>query len=734
MTKILRIIFYIYMIFIVFLSLADIIYPVNELKYVRSCSKLILDKDYNVINSMVSPDGYWRFRAEKDEIPELIKKSVCLFEDKYFYGHYGVNPFSMAKAVFHNLFNKRKIGGSTITMQLARMAGGRDRTYSSKIVEIFRAFQLERKYTKDELLTMYLNTAPYGGNIEGIKTAAYFYFGKNLKNLTVSEVAALTLVPKNPNSNRPDKSDDLNFKKNFVLKKMFESALIDEKTYKSAVLENLTSKRKSVPYLVPHLANREEIKYSESNEIVTAIDMELQKYVESVIFKAVRDNEDRNVHNSAAIVINNKTMLVEAYAGSNDFYDTEYGGQNDGVKMMRSPGSALKPFVYALALENGLITPKQRVFDISLSMGGYFPENFDKVYNGIVSAEDALQRSLNVPAIDLDRSLKENGLHNLLVRSKISSVNKDKNYYGQSISIGGVDISLENLARLFTAFSNNGVCRSVRLYKNQPVDAPVHIIDDGAAYIVSEILAGADRAEIGSFWQSASGVGKVAFKTGTSSKFRDFVTVGYNSGYTVAVWLGNFSGESAEPGSGLMIASTSVIDIFNYLTSKKESEWMQAPYKVYKKEICTDAYIKKGAGCMNIEEDYVIEGVVLPECRLPDVEKRAWLLQKGYVSSGADFKTDGCGEKSLKPVIADPADNIVYIFNPLVPISHRKQTIQCYTGLNDNKVYWFLNGKFLFEAESGEKKFITFEIGENVLSCVDTAGGRSFVNVSVEKR
>ncbi|HET9434448.1 MAG TPA: transglycosylase domain-containing protein, partial [Chitinophagaceae bacterium] len=359
-------------------------------------STIITDKNGEVINAFLTKDEKWRMKTELTEISPLLRKTIIAKEDRYFYYHPGINPVAVVRAAFKNMFRmKRTSGASTITMQVARALEPRKRNIGSKLIEMFRAFQLEWKYSKDEILQLYLNLVPYGGNLEGVKAASLLYFSKNPDHLSLAEITALSIIPNRPSSLVIGKNNDLIInERNRWLKKFSTDKVFTEKEIEDALSEPLTATRNTVPHFAKHLSNKlfKQGPYSYK----THLDLNTQLKTEKIVEDYIRAQRLRNINNGAVMIIDNKTHKVIAYVGSANFNDTTDAGQVNGAAATRQPGSTLKPLLYAMCMDEGYLTPKMMMNDVAVNYNGYAPENYDQKYNGYVTAEYALEHSLNI--------------------------------------------------------------------------------------------------------------------------------------------------------------------------------------------------------------------------------------------------------------------------------------------------------------------------------------------------
>ena len=680
----------------------------DKLELKISYSKIYLFDNGEPMMMKLSDDGFWRFHVKNDEIPSLLKKSILVFEDKYFYYHPGVNPFSIIRAVYENLKGNR-IGASTITMQVARMFKPKKRTYINKLREILNAIQIEMNYSKDEILNFYFNKAPYGGNIEGLKAASYFYFGKKPQNLTISEIAILTTIPKNPNKNRPDKQKNLIKKRNIVLKRMFENHLITKEQFIRAKKEPIVSIKKNPAFNCPQYANRLKID-NETLYIKTSINEKLQNFIRELLKVEVKKRNSQGIFNGAAIVIDNKNMQIKSYVASNDFFDKKHGGENDGIMMKKSPGSTLKPFVYTLALDEGLITMQKRLLDMPLSYNGYVPKNYLKIYNGLITASEALKLSLNAPVVDIQNQLGKNSLYELLERAGIPLAFSKKRY-GLSIALGGLDISLLDLTKLYTILANSGKLKNVS-------GESKNLLSPGATYLVSSVLSENYRNSLDGYWDSSPDIPRFAFKTGTSADAKHLYTIGYTPEYTIGVWFGNFDGNKPYVQlSGLKVVADVLSHIFKYINSNiKKNTWYNKPDSLTYKNVCT-AYTNI-CNKNNLSSELVIKDVLI-KCMKLNTQKINFLINLGEIGSIEDLIKNDCYKylKYRPPEIISPANNEEFIFNRLIPKEFQVVKILCksYSGENDVDIY-------LDSKPVKNNSFVQPGEGLHILQCIDKNG------------
>ena len=703
----------------VFLIL-DQIYPLNLDALKKDEAKILLDKNGEIINMKLSSDGIWRFHEQS--FPNSLKQCVVLFEDRYFYYHFGVNFASIFRAFFHNLRSDNRIGASTITMQVARMLEPSDRSYKNKIREIFRAFQLELHFSKDEILNLYLNLAPYGGNIEGAKAASFFYFGKELNELSYAQAALLSTIPKNPNKNRLDRVSNINALKNRVIKMLYKANLIDLSAFKRAQAEPFKNVRIRAVVNASDYAN-----VAFKNQISKAsLDLNLQKDMLKILKDAMFSLKAKNANNAAAVVIDNKKMSVVAFIGSHDEYARD--GKNSALNMKRNTGSTLKPFIYSLALDSGLITPNSQLIDTQIYINEYVPKNFSNDFLGLVSAKDALNFSLNIPVINLDLKLKDNSLYELL--EKVNLVDENKEFYGSSIVLGSAEMSLIDLAHLYTIYANGGVYRPLEFagknYKNE--DKNITLISPQSAYLTAKMMSEASRSYLKNAWQYAQNTPKIAFKTGTSANSRDLYAIGVDEDYTIAVWVGNFNAEKTDKLTGLNDVSKIVFDMFKITAQRQNLEFMSKPEGIEKVPTCLDAFSYET--CKKTALDDRIVGVKLQDkCESLRGEELEFLIKNGFLDKD-EVKNSPCAEvyKDKKPVFAYPYDGEEIVTDENVT----QIMLKCYAFLGD-EIYLKVDDLNFSKIENASEKRLDLTLGEHTLKCLDQNSNQSEITIKLRR-
>jgi penicillin-binding protein 1C len=529
-----------------------------DLLSARQGSTIVVDRDGRLLRAFTLPDGRWRLPVEVGEVDPRYVAMLLAYEDSRFYAHNGVDWRAMARAGLQLLARGRIVsGGSTLTMQVARLIEPREeRSVSAKLRQIARAGQIERQVSKEGVLNRYLALAPFGGNIEGIRAASLTYFGKEPRHLTLGEAALLVALPQAPESRRPDRFADAAKKaRDRVLDRAVARGIIKAEEAQAAKREIVPSERRPFPMLAAHAAEEAVAADPQAHILKLPIDARLQAKLEDLARQSVERLGPKL--SAAIIVIDNASGEIRARVGAADYLSSERDGSIDMTRAPRSPGSALKPFIYALAFESGIAHPETVLFDRPTRYGAYTPENFDLGFQGTVTARHALQMSLNLPAIEL---LADVGPANFLARlhgaGAVITLPKDAPP-GLAIGLGGLGISLTDLARLYVGLARGGETPPLieRLGADSAAMGPRRVTDPVAAFYVEDILRGAPPP-------ANSLSGRIAFKTGTSYGYRDALAVGYDKGSTIAVWVGRPDNAPVPGLVGRQVAAPILFDAF----------------------------------------------------------------------------------------------------------------------------------------------------------------------------
>ncbi len=746
--------------------LLNLIFPLRiNTKY----STLITSSDGTLLHAFLSPDDKWRMYVELKEITPTLRKAIITKEDKYFYYHFGVNPIAIIRAFYNNVTKGRRTSGaSTITMQVVRMLYPNERTYWNKISEIGRAIQLEVFYSKEEILQMYLNLVPYGSNIEGIKSASYLYFQKSPDRLSLAEVTTLAIIPNRPTSLKlGTKNPFIVQERNKWLERFRKEKTFANQAINDAIKEPLHVSRHDAPKMVPHLALRLKKQYPDEYTIRTYIKQPIQAKVEQIVGNYTNRIRAMNIHNAAVLIINNETMQVESYVGSADFHNKTDGGQVDGIQAIRSPGSALKPILYATAFDKGIITPKNIINDVPTNFSGFEPENFDKKFNGKVTIEFALANSLNIPAVKVVRDLGKKELIEVLKKANFQTVKKQEKDLGLSIVLGGCGVTLEEMTQLYAVFANQGKWEKARMKRQEKESRSASpLISQESCFLTTQILSQIKRPDLPNNFDYTYRLPKIAWKTGTSFGKRDAWSIGYNKKYTIGVWVGNFSGEGVPELSGAEIATPLLFQVFNSIDYNSINEWFQQPKNVALRQVCAESGDLPNEYCPNKILDYSIRNIShtrkcshIKKFFVNYVETISYCTQclpmggnykeKNYMNYAPELisfyelkhilyerippHNPACtrvfGAANNLPVITNPNEGSEYYINAKDP---QQMQLACQAANDVKEVYWYLNDKLLKKAKANQPVFFVPTAGKLRISCTDDKGRSSTISVTIK--
>ncbi|MBW3129195.1 penicillin-binding protein 1C [Hymenobacter profundi] len=761
-------------------------------------SPLVLAADGTVLHAYLNPTQKWRMKSELRDITPALRAAIIEKEDRYFRYHLGVNPVAVVQAAGRNLLGHgRTTGASTITMQVARLLEPKERTLGNKLLEMLRAVQLEAHYSKDEILQLYLNLVPYGGNIEGVKSAALLYFQQPPHYLSLAQTVTLAIIPNRPASLVLGRDNGrIMQERNRWLRRFGRAKLFSQKDINDALLEPLDAQRHAAPTLAPHLARRLVRQFPREAIIQSTLQRSQQARAEDLTRNYVRRLHELGITQAAVLVVNNRTRQVEAYVGSADFRDFAGQGQNDGITAIRSPGSTLKPFLYALALDRGLVTPKLLLPDVPTNFQGYRPENFDKHCQGEVTLERALAYSLNIPAV---RVLQEVGVPTFtekLQRAGFRSITRNRTRLGLSSILGGCGASLEELTGLYAALANGG--RYAELRRVAPRPPAPHSLDvrhppgkgepngkqecsrqapprpDGrvlvspaAAFLVTDILSQLTRPDLPINATSSLRLPKIAWKTGTSYGRRDAWSIGYNKEYTIGVWVGNFSGQGAPTLTGADVATPLLFDLFNTLAYNSPNNWFAPPAALDFRLVCAETGLVPGENCPNQVIDYFLPNVssgrrcqhqrevlvsedgAFAYCRAcaPAAGYRRLLYPNLLPEVAAYKEAQGIPYRRLPPhnpqcqLVRGGAERAPSITSPLPNTEyvldrheHQQLLLSCTTDSEVRQVHWYVNDQFLRTANATERVFFRPSPGPLKISCADDHGRNVDVQVLITEQ
>jgi penicillin-binding protein 1C len=635
-------------------------WPREPLAQRIASSTAVFDRDGRLLRLTLASDEQYRLWTPLEDVSPQFIDALLLHEDRHFYSHAGVNPAAMVRAAFTTWTGDTRVGGSTITMQLARLLYGLNtRSVSGKLVQMARALQLELMYSKHDLLEAHVNLMPYGGNVQGVGTASRIYFGKPASKLGLAEALTLVLIPQSPSRRDPaaDEPQELRLARERLFAKWHDAHPRSDATLQYVSLPLRYGTLSDLPFAAPHFVDAvlarsstalprvaqqgdEELNASmdaaaapgasslaqrdaEHHSILTTLDLPLQRLAQRVIANYVRERNATGIHNASALLVDTRDMSVRAMVGSANFHSTVIHGQVNGTLARRSPGSALKPFIYGLAIDQGLIHPLTVLKDAPTAFGPFSPENFDGRFIGPITATDALIRSRNVPAVALAAQLTQPSLYQFLQSAGVSQLASEK-HYGLALALGGGEVTAEELATLYAMLANRGRLAPLRYFADEPAVEGPRLLSEEASFITLDMLRQAPRPD-DPFARKQDRL-RVAWKTGTSWGFRDAWTAGIFGPYVLVVWVGNFDGSSNPAFVGVQAAAPLFFRLVDAITlsnaSLTEPVFRQPP-RLERVEVCAASGDLPNADCPQTAMTWYIPGV--SPIRVSTIHRRVWI-------------------------------------------------------------------------------------------------------------
>ena len=737
-----------------------------------SFSRTYTDRNGELLNIYLTHDEKYRIRTPLLQFPQKLVQAVLLQEDRYFYSHNGINPVAMFRAGWETYIKRsRRMGASTITMQLARLKFNLyTRNISGKMIQTLGALFLEICLSKEEILEAYLNLAPCGGNIEGYAAAAWYYFNKDVRDLTISEILSLVVIPQNPSKRAP--------LKDHIPEEFLEGRqqLFNNWVYESPEDELFRTEMDFAPLLLsafpqkaPHHTEFLNSQYSGFLfKTATTIDLAYQTLCERQLASYIARNNSWGVKNGSIFLLDYTTMEVLAAVGSADFFNEDIQGQVNGTNSKRSPASTLKPFIYALAIEQGIIHPEIMLKDTPQGFNEYTPDNYQSQFKGPIKAWDALVDSRNIPAIHLAMNIKTPGLYDFLKDAGISGL-KEKDHYGLSIVLGSADLTMMELVELYSALPNQGIKKPLRFFNEEPEynhtnqqipdetstsKKGTRILSPEAAWITLRML---ERNPVP---ESVYHQGKripVAYKTGTSIGFKDAWSVAVFDRYVLAVWLGNFSGEGNNVFLGRLMATPLLFHIIDAMENNfGTAPFVPTPNGVSEVEVCSVSGNLPGEYCPELINTWFIPGVSpITKC---NIHRKVYInTQTGYRTDETEgpfirseirefwptdlleiFKAAGLPRftpppyppeedslfrnyRGFPPVIISPLSYTTYIIRE-EDEKYRELVLMAGADQDAGELFWFANTAFLGKALSHEKLLWKPGPGTYNLSVIDSRG------------
>ena len=742
-------------------------------------SYVIQASNGNLLSAAIASDGQWRFPVA-DSVPVKFKNCIIAFEDKRYYNHFGIDFLAMGRAMRQNFKAKSVVsGGSTLTMQVIRLSRKQDRNIWQKLLEVILALRLEVKYSKEEIIGLYAANAPFGSNVVGLEAASWRYYGRDAKTLSWGEMATLAVLPNSPSLVHPGKnSARLIKKRNDLLDKLARLHYIDQSTANLSKLEPVPGKPMPLPQNAPHLLNRFKQERANleimSTRIRSTLNETVQLKVNSILKRYNNRYRANDINNISALILDAKTGQVVSYVGN--IYQPENADLQshvDMIKAPRSPGSTLKPILYASMLNDGFILPHTLVPDIPTQIAGYSPQNYDLGYDGAISADKALSRSLNIPAVKMLQQYKYERFYDKLKKVGIGTLNQPADHYGLSLILGGSEVTMWDLANTYM-----GMVRTLNhfntyqgLYnpedykqatyfakdKNENKDYQRNsFLDHGAIWATFNAMEEVMRPGDEGLWEQFSSSQRVAWKTGTSFGFRDAWAVGLTPDYVVCVWVGNADGEGRPGLVGIEAAAPVLFDIFRLLPNGK---WFETPTtKLRKIKVCKQSGYKAGENCPEIGDELVPPAgektVACPfhkvvhldragtyrvtdQCEsVASMQHKSWFIlppamEYYYKIKNSDYKSlppfmPGCenaGGNSVMELIYPKNGAVVYI--PLELDGTRGKIVLNAAHRNQNaKIYWHIDNEYVATTTNFHQLAISPAPGKHTLTLVDENGER----------
>jgi len=748
-----------------FMFLVYILIPIPDPLIKQNYSTVFLDQNGDILRVFLNSEEQWCFPPIK-KFSGKLKTSVIEYEDRFFNLHPGVNPIAILRALVQNISHGEVVSGaSTITMQVARLIQPKKRTYLNKLLEVLQAIKIELRYSKDEILNFYLNHAPYGGNIVGIQAAALRYFGKSVEQLTWAEAATLAVLPNSPGLISPTANSILlKQKRDRLLNKLLQRGIIDSDICRQSLLEPLPEGEISFPFHAPHATRFLKNNLQNVGHVVqTTIDKGLQTKAEELLREQIRYLSRFGIRNGAVIVVETESGKVRAYVGSQDFFDTENQGQVDGVVALRSYGSLLKPFLYTLCMDDGILLPQTQIKDIPSYYGAFSPSNANMSYHGMVTAKDALVNSLNVPAVRLLFTHGQPQFYEFLKAAGIKSLFRSAEDYGLPLILGGAEASLSDVAMMYRGLARGGhfdplqfAVTDEQLFLENNSST---LISPGACYLTLNILRELKRPGSEYYWEQYLDQWPIAWKTGTSYGFRDAWAVGVNPQWTVAVWIGNFDGEGNPALSGASCAGPLLFDVFNLLPKDPTKVWFReldadmrsvricaatgflaGPHCDETKEAQSPVYAKLLRICPYHKGIFVDRNGTYQVCSLcwePQnyrqinaivytAEVVDYLREHGHVVSSLPSHRNDCpAQMDFQPLkIIYPQQNAHLWIPREVDGTHQRVTARVALRSGNRKLFWYLDDRYEGITSGIHSKAIRLSDGWHHLEVIDELGNR----------
>ena len=752
------------------------------------CSTLLYSAEGELLGARIAPDGQWRFPAT-DSLPDRFVDCLLTYEDKRFFYHPGIDPAAIVRAIRLNGKAGRVVsGGSTLTMQLARIArGNQDRTFYEKTIEMCWALFLETTYSKQEILNLYASHAPFGGNVIGLETAAWRYFGRSASELSWAESATLAVLPNSPALIHPGRNrKQLKEKRDRLLASLQKKGILEETEYELACMEPLPEAPLPLPNDAPHLLERLAAEQP-GQRIQTSVRQALQRQTQALVNRYVREYSSNHIHNLAAIVADVETGEVLAYAGNATYpADERRGNQVDIITSPRSTGSILKPFLYAGMLHDGLLLPSMLVSDVPLNINGFSPHNYNKTFYGAVPAHVAIERSLNVPLVRMLSQYNTGRFMSLLKSWGMTTLRFSEEHYGASLILGGAEGTLWDLSGMYASMSR--VLKHYRTYNGRYNPADIHpltpfpaerkepirsltdsrltdkaLLSSAALWYTFEAMSALNRPEEEADWQQFESMKRIAWKTGTSYGGRDAWAIGTTPRYVVGVWAGNASGEGRPGLTGVGNAAPVLFDLFSLLPG---GEWFDLPYdETLPLVICRNSGHKASPYCEQTDTLYMplsgnntgicpyhklvhlsADGRYRVNSSCESVDRmisRPWFVlppaqEYYYRNYHIDYiplppVKPGCGQDLNRQIeLIYPEHNAILYLPKGFSGKSEKFIFKAAHARRDATIYWHLDESYLGETTENHQISCSVSQGKHLLTLIDNEGNQKKIQFEVK--
>lgn len=699
--------------------------PRQSLQDAFPSSRSVMALDGELLRLTLASDQQYRLWTPLEQIAPALQEAVLLYEDRWFYRHPGINPWALVRASAATATGTRRIGGSTITMQLARRLYGIDsRSLGGKLHQAVAGVWLELRYSKHDILEAYLNSAPFGGNVEGVAAASLAYWRKPVSELSVPEAINLAVIPQNPRKRIGGAGREARSRLAAMWLKRHPG---DARFTSETVLAVPFQSRTTLPFAAPHAVDYL-LRSSGDRVVVSSIDLKLQRLMERVLAEYVKSRASDGIANASALLVDTATMQAKAMVGSSDYRSEAISGQVNGVFARRSPGSTLKPFIYAQALDQGLIHSATVLRDAPSNFGAFAPENFDGRFSGPIPAHQALIKSRNVPAVDLSSRLHQPGLYDFL---KLAGVQKlaSESHYGLALALGGAELTMEELAQMYAMLPNQGQWHPVRYTGGKGQGGkPLTLLSPEATFITLDMLRQTPRPDTFAPARPA-----VAWKTGTSWGFRDAWTAGVFGRYVLVVWVGDFDSSSNPAFIGIEAAAPLFLRIVDAVRAEKLDPGQMAtsqPAGLQRIDVCAASGDLPNADCPVTAKAWFIAGKspvrestlhrkVLVDSRTgqlackpgPSTREEVFEywpsdMRALFQKAGMPLRAPPAGDCGDGAALADTGPQIV---SPLRGLTHLQRTskreplmLVAESGSSGGKLLWFAGDALLGAVKPGQ--------------------------------